>query len=130
MEQETLLGVDFGAQHVGFAIKHPGTMTAVGLEIFERNSGSDEALIEKVQEIIAREEITQVIVGLPLSMSGTPSAQTDKVALFIHHARKAISIPVFEEDERLSSVMVPQGAHDEAAAIILQGYIDRNSHGA
>lgn len=130
MEQETLLGVDFGAEHVGFAIKHPGTMTAVGLEIFERNGGSEESLIEKIQEIIAREGITQVIVGLPLSMNGTPSAQTDKVALFIHHARKMLGIPVYEEDERLSSAMVPQGAHDEAAAIILQGHIDRNSHGA
>lgn len=126
--EENILGIDHGESKVGFAIKHGGTNTAVGLEVFAREKGSQEALIEKVQHVINDNQIHRVVVGLPLNMEGKPTKQTDIVALFIHYLRKAVSIPVEEADERLTSVSVADGAHDHAAALILQTYLERTEN--
>lgn len=126
MQEQTILGIDYGERHVGFAIKLSGTMTAVGLNIYERTEHEmlDE-LINHVMEKIKEYNVNVVVVGLPLTFKGKSSQQTDKTALFIHRLHKAIEIPVYESDERMTSKAVESDAHNFAAALILQGYIDR-----
>lgn len=127
--QEILLGVDYGSHHVGFAIKSEGTTSAMPLSIFERNGGSDEQLIEHIKDLVAEHKITAVIIGMPLTMEGKPGPQAERVALFIHLFHRGSETPMYDSDERLTSAAVDHGAHDKAAALILQGYIDREMNG-
>ncbi len=128
LQNQTLLGIDYGSHHVGFAIKHEGTMTAVPLEIYDRGEGGMlEELIDVVAAKIKEHEVQVVVVGMPFTLQGKPGPQADKTALFIHRLHKTVVIPVYENDERMTSKAVPRGAHDQAATLILQSYIDRNT---
>ncbi|MFQ6613808.1 MAG: Holliday junction resolvase RuvX, partial [Fidelibacterota bacterium] len=82
-------------------------------------------------------EVTRLVVGLPLNMSGKETARTGKVKKFIA-LLDSFGLPVFTVDERLSSVSaqkalvrqdVKTGHHKEevdstAAAIFLQQFLD------
>ena len=82
--------------------------------------------------------IDKIIVGLPLTMKGKYSEQTNIVQNFIDQLKQTIKIPVFHVDERLSSLAAERSLKDQnvktghekgridetAAAIILQEYLD------
>ena len=77
--------------------------------------------------------------GLPLSLNGQENAQTQKTREFIEQLQSQTNIPIKFVDERLTTVsaqrvLIESGMRREnrknvvdkvAAAIILQGYLDR-----
>ena len=126
LRENIVLGIDYGETHIGFAIKSQGTILAVPHSIYNREKGDRDALVSKVKELIAELEVDLVVVGLPLTMEGKPDKMADKVALFIHDLRKETDCRIDQEDERLTSRAVAKHAHDAAAALILQSYIERN----
>jgi len=79
-----------------------------------------------------------VVIGQPLHMDGTPSAQTDRVARFSEELRKVLDVPFVFWDERLTSFEAEQHLEQMgmnwrqrrehvdkvAAMIILQNYLD------
>lgn len=65
-------------------------------------------LIEKIAELIAAENVDAVVLGLPLNMDGTESAQTKLVLKFAERLRGELTIPVHLQDERLSSFSAEQ----------------------
>ena len=98
----------------------------------------DEADIEAIVNIITRQEVGLVIVGLPHSKIGDIGVQAKKVMGFALKLKEHISVPVEFRDERLTTVLAKQlkktGKNmkskdkvrydDVAAAIILQTYLD------
>lgn len=139
------LGIDYGEKRIGLAVSDDAGRFAVPYDVIEEESVPD-ALV-RLQDIVKREQITDVIVGLPLSMAPRGEANGDmrltdvandvmqRVLSFIHDVRKVISLPVFTIDERLSTVeadrrmrgikhnvRAPRDA--VAASIILQSYLD------
>ena len=85
-----------------------------------------------------------IVVGIPFEMSGATGKKAKEVMQFADALREAVTVPVIEWDERLTSVqaersltaMDVRGARRKelvdqmAAAIILQGYLDsRESEG-
>ncbi len=54
-------------------------------------------------ELIAREDVGEIVVGLPLSLSGEASAQTERAQAFAAKAEERLGLPVHMWDERLSS---------------------------
>ena len=81
-----------------------------------------------------------MVIGLPLSLSGKDTPQTKKVRQFSRNI-KILGLPVFLQDERLSSLSAKKslikqkiktghnkGKIDEvAAAIFLQQFLDINN---
>ncbi len=79
------------------------------------------------------------MVGLPLSLEGAPTDQTVAVSNFVEALRARVAVPIVTEDERLTSVEAEERLAEqepdwrrrkevldaEAAAIILQDYLDR-----
>lgn len=126
LRSKKLLGIDYGETHIGFAIKPEGTILALPHSIFDRIPGDREALNDKVAELVDELEIDMIIVGLPLTLQGKPDKMADKVALFIHDLRKRVTCLIDQEDERMTTRMAGRHAHDLAAAITLQTYIDTN----
>ena len=134
-----VLGLDFGERRIGLALSDPLGIIAKPLTFIDRKKTADH--ISKISEIISERKITSIVVGLPLTLKGHYSKQTEIVVTFINQLRSDLQIPVLAVDERLSSVAAKKslqvqavktghekGRVDEtAAAIILQEYLDSQS---
>lgn len=134
------LGLDVGDRRIGVAISDPLGLTAAGLETIHRtNTQSD---IAKVSDIAKRHMVVEIVLGLPANMDGTLGEQAQKVQSFGKKLARATGLPVVYEDERLTTftaihtltVLGVKTGHrkdlvdKQAAAIILQKYLDRASH--
>lgn len=98
----------------------------------------DLAAVEAIIDIVDKQQVKQIVVGLPRSMNGSLGKQAEKVRAFAEKLSSRTEIPVIFRDERLTTVSarhlmqevsrkkskgkVPDDAI--AAAIILQGYLD------
>ena len=134
-----ILGLDYGERRIGLALSDPMGIIARPLTIIDRKKTADH--ISKISEIISERKITSIVVGLPLTLKGSYSKQTEIVLAFIDHLKTDFQIPILAIDERLSSVSAEKslkaqavktryekGRIDEtAAAIFLQEYLDSQS---
>jgi putative Holliday junction resolvase len=130
-----MLGLDIGDRRIGVALSDPEGILASPLTVINRRDESFD--IEAIKDIINRQQVGQVIVGLPLSLDGSLGQQAEKVKDFVRKLSEQVEIPVEYRDERLTTVFAERLAqasggkkakkarHDaQAAAIILQGYLD------
>jgi putative Holliday junction resolvase len=142
-----VLGIDAGERRIGVAISDPDRHLAVPLRsvIADGHGGELDALATLAHD----EEVAEVVVGLPLSLSGGDSAQTARARAFGATLEQRLSLPVHFWDERLSTQEAlhqvehgrqrpgkrgerPRGGHPApavdtdaiAASIILQAYLD------
>jgi putative holliday junction resolvase len=128
-----LLGVDPGERRVGIALSDE-----LGLFAHPRPALTVTSTLEAVDAIIllcAAEDVGEVVVGLPIAMSGRDTAQTLAARAFAAALRARLKLRVTEWDERLSTVEASRsvkgaasrrsGALDSAAAaVVLQAVID------
>jgi putative holliday junction resolvase len=136
-----ILGLDVGARRMGVAVSDPLGITAQGLETLHRkNKKHDLAILNR---IIREYEVKEIVVGLPLRMSGAEGAQAEKIQAFAEDLRKHFKLPVHLWDERLSSAEANRllrqtdlsiekrgKAVDRMAAIlILQGWMEGRKAG-
>jgi len=130
------LGLDIGDRRIGVALSDPEGILASPLAVINRRNESLD--IEAITEIIRQQQVAQVIVGLPLSMDGSLGQQAEKVKDFTQRLGEHTQVPLEYRDERLTTVMAERlkraaggkkrgkktGNDAQAAAIILQGYLD------
>lgn len=133
-----LLALDPGEQRTGVALSDE-----LGLYAHPRPAirGGRNAVLDAVAKLVSDEAVDELVVGLPLSLSGEESAQTAIVRELVARLRERLGIPVTEWDERLSSVQAGRtvrGAErrksgeldSAAAALILQAVLDSRRSGA
>ena len=83
------------------AISDPLGITAQGLETLHRqNKRLDFAHLERV---IHEYHVAEVVMGLPLRMSGAEGIQAEKMQAFAEEIRRRFKLPVHLWDERLTS---------------------------
>lgn len=127
-----LLGLDPGHRRVGVAVSDE-----LGLFAHPRPAiiAANTNVLEAVARLVADELVDEVVVGLPLSLSGGHSEQTDEARAFAARLRHRLSVPVTEWDERLSSVEAAKSGagrgkrasgelDSAAAAVVLQAVLD------
>ena len=128
------LGIDVGTVRIGVARSDIHAILATPLATVIRNDGAVTEIVRMIEEI----EAMEVIVGLPLALSGTRTASTQDAVDFAQHVAEATSIPVRLVDERLSTVSAQHALHASgrdvrssrpvidqvAASIILQHALD------
>jgi putative holliday junction resolvase len=128
------IGVDVGRVRVGVARCDRDGLVATPVETLKR----DTTTIPALQALIAELEPIEVVVGLPISMSGSDTASTTDAREFARSLAEAVAIPVRLVDERLSTVSAQRALHDAgrrakgsrpvidqvAAVIILQNALD------
>jgi len=133
------LGLDLGRATIGLALADDVLRTARALETVRRVS--DEADLEALRRVVREYEVTRAILGLPLNMDGTEGASARLARSFGSKIGAALGIPVDLFDERLSTFEAEMrlrerglSARDqrsvidaEAAAVILQGWLDARS---
>jgi putative Holliday junction resolvase len=137
-----ILGIDAGDRRIGVAISDPARSFALPL----RSILADGREMDALRTLAAAEEVGELVVGLPLSLSGEDSAQTQRVRDFANRLEAYLLLPVQLWDERLSTSEAQRLSDDPgrsrtrrgrarqappidtdalAASIILQAYLDR-----
>ena len=97
------LAVDVGKVRVGLAISDFHGILASPLQNIARQP-EDSDTVKLILDAIAQEDILEIYVGLPVSMSGKASASTDDAIGIASTLQSATSIPVRMIDERLTTV--------------------------
>lgn len=135
-----VLGLDVGLRRVGVAISDPLGITAQGLDTLQRKNKRYD--LQHLNRIIREYDVKEIVVGLPLRMSGAEGVQAEKIQAFAEDLRKHFKLPVHLWDERLTSaeanrVLRQTGLSIEkrgqavdrmAAILILQGWMESRGH--
>lgn len=129
------LGIDVGEARIGLAISDDLGMLAHPLQTVVVKEGSS---LKRIAEIVQREKIATVVVGLPRNMNGSYGPAADKVREFAAKLQALAPCTVKFWDERLTTVAAQKQLHEVgrntknsravidqvAAQLILQGYLD------
>jgi len=102
------IGVDVGKARVGVARTDPDGLIATPVETLAR-SGDGIADIAAIRALVDELEAVEVVVGLPIALSGRDTASTQDARDFADLVARAVAVPVRLVDERLSTVSA-QGA--------------------
>ena len=131
------LAVDHGLKRTGLAICDAGERIVSPLCVLKGQKN----LPQEIAQVISSQEVEAIVLGLPLNMDGSEGPQAAKVKAFAERLKHHTQVPVFFQDERLSSF----GAHEKlestglakarkrdlldalAAAEILQSFLDHRS---
>lgn len=130
-----ILGLDVGSRRIGIAVTDPLGITAQGLETLQRRNKRQD--LAALKELIQQHDIREIVVGLPLRMSGEAGTQSEKMRQFAEELRKHFGLPVHLFDERLTSAEANRLLRDTdlsiakrakavdrmAAVLILQGWM-------
>jgi putative Holliday junction resolvase len=131
-----VLGLDLGQARIGVAISDPERRVAVPLGTIRTGAPDD---VRAVAALVREHGVSEVVVGLPLSLSGGRGPAAEHARTFAALLGEVVGVPVRLQDERLSTVEAERrldeaGARgrgrrravDRAAAtVILQAYLDR-----
>jgi putative Holliday junction resolvase len=128
------IGVDVGKARVGVARSDRDGLLATPVETLARNAATIDALRALVSEL----QPLEVVVGLPISLSGVDTASTTDAREFASALAEVAGVPVRLVDERLTTVSAQRALRDAgrrakgsrpvidqvAAVIILQNALD------
>ena len=132
------MGLDVGDKRIGLALSDAEGILASPLTIIDRMD--EKPALEAIVDIIERNHVGNVIVGLPFKMDGSIGTQAEKTQVFSEELRLRIKVSMEYRDERLSTVSAKRmmrgvrktgkARHDAiAAALVLQGYLDEVRQG-
>ena len=76
-------------------------ITAQGLETLQRSTKRRD--FDHLQRVIQEYDVREIVIGLPLRMSGAEGTQSEKMLVFAEELRKRFRLPVHLWDERLTS---------------------------
>jgi len=137
------LGVDVGKVRVGVAISDPDGILATPLVTVSRDLGaaadSVPADMAELVRLVGEHEAVQIVVGLPVQLSGTEGAAAIDIRAYAERLARAVGhVPIVLADERMSTVVATRrlaergvrgrrqrAVVDQAAAVeILQSWLD------
>ncbi len=133
------LGVDLGRVRIGLALADDVLRTARPLRVISRRT--EAADLAAIAAAVREYEVDRVVLGLPLNMDGTEGPSARLARSFAPKLEAALAVPVELFDERLSTFEAEIRLRDqgfsakdrrsrvdaEAAAVILQGWLDRDA---
>jgi putative Holliday junction resolvase len=109
------LAVDLGSVRVGVARSDPSGLLAVPLETVPRQPGNAELV--RLAELVAEWEALEVLLGLPVSLSGRPGPAAQGAKDYARElAAKIAPTPVRLVDERLSTVAAHRSLREAGVA--------------
>jgi putative Holliday junction resolvase len=94
---------DYGSRRIGIAISDPTRTIAYPLTTLSRREGKRPPWPE-LTRLLEEHEVSEVVIGLPLDLSGSEGAWAAEVREFGAQVERRTGLPVRWVDERLSSV--------------------------
>ncbi|MBS4168309.1 Holliday junction resolvase RuvX [Parachlamydia sp. AcF125] len=142
-----IISLDYGLARIGMAISDESQTIASSLQTVTTEKKVEKTVEKLHHELLAIQkkfgcEIEEIVVGLPLLMSGKKGSQADEVLHFIELFKTVISIPILTWDERLTTVQAERALREGAlnrkkrskvvdavaAVLILQNYLDHKKN--
>jgi len=135
-----IVGIDPGEARIGIAVSDENHSIAFPRTTVAGRGGHAEAA-GKVREALAGEEISAVVVGLPLRLDGTEGEAARRARAFGAVLGQVLGVDVEYWDERLTTAAAERSLREmgrrgrkqrevvdqSAAALLLQGYLDAKS---
>ena len=136
-----IVGLDFGFRRIGVAISDATQTLASPLTVLrplDQTHGL-RLVVAEIEKLINQDDgVAGIVLGLPGFLDGAPNEMTRHVQAFAELLRARLRLPVFLQDERLSSHEADSrlASHEKnwrvrkerldsaAAAVILQDYLD------
>lgn len=127
----TILALDVGAARIGLAMASRIARLASPYGVV----ANDAQLLDQLQNICKKENVRQLVIGLPRGLDGQDTAQTMTVRALGATFGKVLNLPVAWQDEALTSVQAEAELHKRgkqyqkgdidalAAVYILEDYL-------
>ncbi len=129
------LGLDYGQKRIGLAISDLSNTIGTTYKVIINKK----SLLEDLKEIVDKEKITHIVIGLPLHMNGDKGDKAKFAEELGDNIKNYLNVEVVYEDERLTTVSAERiliagdvrrdkrkGKIDAlAATFILQKYLDK-----
>ncbi len=96
-----LLAVDIGKRRTGLAVGDSGSGFVMALDTFHHKT--DEALVEKICEVVKQKNISELIIGLPRLPQGTEGEQANFVKKIVKILEEKTGLPMTLLDERYTT---------------------------
>lgn len=136
MPEARVLALDLGKRRIGLAMSDELRLTAQGLNTLERTNIRED--LARLTEIASANNVSLILIGNPLHMSGREGTQAEKAREFGARLHATSGIPVEFWDERLTTVEAQRvlrqsgisiekraAAVDRLSAVILlESYLD------
>lgn len=130
-----ILALDLGSVDVGVAVCDEHRITVRRLLALHRTSWKK--LVLNIKQLCRDFDAQAVVIGLPLNMDGTSGNAAQKARIAARNLEITIQIPVYLQDERLTSVsaaselrdeglknsIIEREIHSHSAAIILRDFL-------
>ena len=100
-ETGKVLGIDYGDANIGIAVSDIDQEISFPKTTI-KNLALDDAILQ-INNLCKELNIVEIVVGIPVSMSGESSEQTTKTLDFVNKLKKSIKVPVVLHDERLTT---------------------------
>jgi len=137
-----VLALDVGSKRIGVAVTDPLGITAQGLDTIQRQNKRRD--LEALGQVLAKYDVREIVVGLPLRLSGAEGTQSGKMRVFAHDLHAHFGLPVHLWDERWTSTEANrllretdlsikkrgQAVDRMAAILILQSWMQARSSGS
>jgi putative transcription antitermination factor YqgF len=132
-----VLALDYGSARCGCAVSDPSGTIVTPIETVLRPASKRG--FAALRELVREREVEQVVVGLPLSLSGADTEQTRETREFAAQLARRLggTIPVEMHDERFTTLMAqrlegPRGSaqtseDSRAAAHLLESWLAAQS---
>lgn len=130
-----IIALDLGNKRVGVAVSDALSISVRRLKPIRRFNWKD--FLREVSILTQRFDAQTLVIGLPLSLDGTPGTAATQIERTAKNFARSLKIPVFLQDERLTSLeaeanlkregVAPKEILDlvdsESAAIILRDFL-------
>jgi len=133
-----VLALDVGSKRIGVAVSDPLGITAQGLDTIQRQNKRKD--LETLGQLLKEYEVREVVVGLPLRLSGAEGTQSEKMRRFASDLESHFGVIVHLWDERWTSTEANRLLRETelsiekrgravdrmAATLILQSWMEAN----
>jgi putative holliday junction resolvase len=124
-----VLGLDYGSARCGCALSDPSGTIVTPLQTVPRPAGRQG--LDTLAALVTEREVRRVVVGLPLSLGGGDTAQTQETRRFAQRLARLLGegVPVELHDERFTTRMAQRmgpavtAEDSRAAALMLEDWL-------
>lgn len=136
-----ILGLDYGMRKIGVAIGQTllGTATPLGLVSCQKGEPNWPQLSKFIAEWVP----DRIVIGMPYNLDDSENDMTERVKIFGQNVSKKYVLPVFFEDEKLTTKLanselaelehyknspkkIPDLVDAYSACMIIESYIQNN----
>ena len=100
--RQPIISIDYGAKKMGIAISNQERSIAMPLLIIKESMEKDK--INTILNLLKTYSLCGIVIGWPISMNGQENSQTLEVHNFTKNLSKASALPIYLQDERLTSM--------------------------